>query len=126
MATEKTLEKRKNGNGSVAQQGAQELADRPVLTPAVDIHENEHEYLLVADVPGVSAGSVTIRYDRGELVMQAMRKLDDMEVDYRRSFRVPDVIDPSKIEAKLDHGVLTVHLAKAEDVKPRKIQIKTA
>jgi HSP20 family molecular chaperone IbpA len=126
MADEKTLKKR-NGNGSVAQQqGAQELADRPVLTPAVDIHENEHEYLLVADVPGVSAGSVSIRYDRGELNLQATRKLDDTEVDYRRSFRVPDVIDPAKIEAKLDHGVLTVHLRKAEDVKPRKIEVKTA
>lgn len=133
MAEQKNLEKRKK-SGEPAQRAeaaqpvpAQELADRPAIAPAVDIHEGESEYLLLADVPGVTAGSVSIRYDRGELTLQATRKLDgESEVDYRRSFRVPDVIDASRIEAQLDHGVLVLKLPKAEEVRPRKIEIKSA
>ena len=102
--------------------------------PRVDIFETENELTLYADVPGVKADDVELRYERGELVLQArpdrreqngltlLREYE--EGDYFRVFQIHESIDSAKIEAECKNGVLTVHLPKAEAVRPRQVQVK--
>lgn len=103
------------------------------VTPAVDIYENQDEYLFLVDLPGVTEENVTVRWDRDRLSIEGKRTLKTSgepvaaeypEWDYSRTFRVPDEIDGDNILAKMNQGVLTVHLPKAEAVKPREIQIQ--
>lgn len=124
--------------------GQTDLRNRPEHTrsgtfyrPEVDILEKEDELLIVADLPGCSPDQIDIRFEDGELSIYARVEPRQKEPvhyllreytvgDYFRSFRISEAIDPSKISAEYAHGVLTVHLPKAEEVKPRKIPVKGA
>jgi HSP20 family protein len=103
-------------------------------TPRVDIRETEEESLLLADLPGVKPEDVDVRFDNGELIIDgrcaprhpgANYLLSEYAVgDFYRAFTISEQIDWQKISAELKNGVLTVHLPKAETVKPRKITVK--
>jgi HSP20 family molecular chaperone IbpA len=104
-------------------------------TPAVDIYENEDEILVHADMPGVVKEDISVDIDNGTLSISGVRKLETdgaaayeefMDVEYIRSFSVPQTIDVEKVEAELKNGVLRLHLPKSETAKPRQIEIKTA
>lgn len=104
-------------------------------TPAVDIYENEDEILLHADMPGVLKENVSVDIDNGTLSITGTRKLttkgeaayeEFIDVEYKRSFSVPQTIDVEKVAAELNNGVLKLHLPKSEAAKPRQIEIKTA
>ena len=104
------------------------------FTPRVDIMETEEESLLLADLPGVKPEDVDVRFDNGELIIDgrcaprhqgANYLLFEYGVgDFYRAFTISEQIDWQKISAELKNGVLTVHLPKAETVKPRKITVK--
>jgi HSP20 family protein len=106
------------------------------FTPRVDIMESEEESLLLADLPGVKPEDVDVRFDNGELIIDgrcaprhqgANYLLSEYGVgDFYRAFTISEQIDWQKISAELKNGVLTVHLPKAETVKPRKITVKGA
>lgn len=103
-------------------------------TPRVDIMETEEGSLLVADLPGVKPEDVDVRFDNGELIIDgrcaprhegANYLLSEYGVgDFYRAFSISEHIDSQKISSELKNGVLTVHLPKAETVKPRKITVK--
>ena len=104
-------------------------------TPAVDIYENDDEILLHADMPGVVKEDIVVDIDNGTLSISGVRKLETekaatyeefSDVEYVRSFSVPQTIDVEKVEAELKNGVLRLHLPKSEAAKPRQIEIKTA
>jgi HSP20 family molecular chaperone IbpA len=104
-------------------------------TPAVDIYENEDKILLHADMPGVVKEDISVDIDNGTLTISGVRKLEAegaatyeefTDVEYVRSFSVPQTIDVEKVEAELKDGVLRLHLPKSEAAKPRQIEIKTA
>ena len=113
---------------------AEPTTNRPVVSPAVDIYENEREYLVLADLPGVAHDGVQIRFEGGELSLAASR-LDDKAsdylgneitvADYRRLFRIPETVDSEKIEAKLVDGVLHLVLPKSTRARPRQISVKS-
>lgn len=104
--------------------------------PNVDILERKDELLLIADVPGARSDGVNIDYERGVLTLQAavVPRQDDSRTNYllqeygvgnySRTFQVGEGIDASKISAEISAGVLTVHLPKAEKLRPRKIEVK--
>lgn len=111
----------------------EQVQERPWVAPRVDIYENEHELLLLADVPGVDKGNLRINLDKEQLTLegrveerQAGEPLgwEFQAVDYRRSFIVPAGIDGGKISADLRDGVLSLHLPKSEGLKPRQITVK--
>jgi HSP20 family protein len=93
------------------------------LTPAVDVYENEHELLVVADLPGVTRERLDIHIDPPELRIETKAESAEGTV-WRRSFTLDERIDAAKVSAELKHGVLTVRLPKADEVKPRKIAIR--
>lgn len=103
------------------------------FTPRVDIYETDQELTLFADVPGVSAESVELNFERGELILQARIKRhahagqalvnEYEEGDFYRVFQIHESIDATRIAAECKNGVLTVHLPKAEAVKPRQVKV---
>ena len=107
----------------------------PAVTPLVDIYENDEEILLRTDMPGVDKKDIAINIDNGKLTLGGIRKLESKgsaqweefgNVEYQRTFSVPQSIDVNKIIAELKDGVLSLHLPKSEAAKPRQIEIKTA
>lgn len=122
----------------VARRDAQPAAaavPQGTLFPPVDIVENESGIHLVADLPGVSKEQLGVRVDGENLVIEGTAsvpvaegfELVHQEVRhpaYRRSFTLSRELDASRIEAGLKDGVLTLHIPKAEEARPRRIDVK--
>jgi HSP20 family molecular chaperone IbpA len=105
----------------------------PTVAPLVDILENDDEILLFADMPGVDKKDITINIDNGRLALSGVREVTTVgaanweefgDVEYRRTFSVPQSIDVARVNAELKDGVLLLHLPKSELAKPRQIEIK--
>ena len=104
------------------------------FTPRVDIYETDNELTLFADLPGVTAENVDLRFERGELILQGRVKRrqhpgqvlmsEYEEGDFYRVFQIHESIDSTRIEAECKNGVLTVHLPKAESAKPKQVAVK--
>ncbi len=104
----------------------------PAVAPVVDIYENDDEILLHADMPGVAKEDVTVNVDNGTLAISGVRRFESSgvpkweefgDVEFQRTFSVPQSIDVSKVNAELKDGVLKLHLPKSEAAKPRQIEI---
>ena len=102
------------------------------VLPAVDIYETESGYTLEADMPGVTRDRLEIYLDQNELTLLGRRACPAYESrhyresgagDFRRVFELDPEIDTETITARVENGVLTLHLAKREEVKPRRIAI---
>jgi HSP20 family molecular chaperone IbpA len=105
------------------------------VIPSVDIYENDDEILLHADMPGVTKEDVSVNIDNGTLSLSGVRRFDKKgistweefwDVEYVRSFSIPQSIDVERVEAELKDGVLKLHLSKSEAAKPKMIEIKAA
>lgn len=97
-----------------------ETPRKTVVHPFVDVFENETEFLLVADLPGVSKDELDITAEGNTLALVA--KTETLE--YRRSFALGDDVDLDAVEAKLELGVLEVHLPKRAEARVRRIAIQ--
>jgi HSP20 family protein len=103
------------------------------LTPLANILETTDGYLLEAEMPGVNREGLEITVENGELVIFGRRGelpvkgqplyRESRPSHYRRVFELDPSIDTAKITAKMEHGVLRLHLPKTEAVKPRKIEV---
>jgi HSP20 family molecular chaperone IbpA len=113
---------------------AEQTRPGPVFTPDVDIFETDREITILADMPGVAADSVTIDLRDGVLTLSGDVKpwegpdesdvLVELEIGkYYRQFTLSEVVDQNRIEAKVDDGVLRLHLPKSEKAMPRKITV---
>ena len=105
------------------------------LLPPVDIYEDETGFTLTADLPGVSKERLGVKVNGDNLLIEgdvSVPAPQDMELlyaeilasSYRRSFTLSRELDASKIEANLKDGVLRLRIPKAEEARPRKIEIK--
>ncbi len=115
---------------------AERTRDGRAYLPNCDIIEKSDELLLVADVPGSRPDSIDVNYERGQLTLQARIDPDPDQDrrnyllreygigDFCRTFQIGEGIDASRIEAEIKDGVLTLHLPKADSVKPRRIVVK--
>jgi HSP20 family protein len=102
------------------------------FTPPVDIEETDDAYVIEADLPGVKREDVNIELEGNEL--QVSGEIKQREGKFRRRTRrvgrfelrvvLPDGVDSSGVDAKLEHGVLTVRVPKAEKAQRRKIDVK--
>ena len=106
------------------------------LTLAVNIEENENEYLISAELPGVKKNDVKITFEDGALSISGEKKVEKEENKdnfhrierrygiFSRSFAIPSGIVIDKIDATFKDGVLNVILPKAEEAKPKQIEVK--
>ena len=109
------------------------LAD---FTPAVDISEKDKEYLVKAQLPGVTKNDVKIEFMNGVLTLSGERKFEKEEKDekthriesafgaFTRTFVVPEDVLTEKIAADFKDGILFVHLPKTDIKKPATKTIK--
>lgn len=107
-----------------------------VFTPDVDILERENDYLLTADMPGVDESSLDVTLEKSTLTIYGSMK-EDAEGedscyvcsefggggDFKRVFHLGEEVNPSGIKATVKDGVLSLTVPKAEDVKPKKIEV---
>ena len=109
------------------------LAERTYVSPDVNIFETKDDYVLEAEMPGVDKDGLEItlegnvltiighRYDG--LPKADLRYRESKQLDFRRVFELDPAIDPQRIAAKIEQGILVLHLPKTEKVKPRKIKV---
>lgn len=104
------------------------------VIPLVDFHENENEILLHVEMPGVTRKNITIHVDNGVLTLSGVRTIERKgvseweeikDVEYNRSFSVPQTINTGEVSADLVNGVLALRLPKSKAIKPQTIEIKT-
>ncbi len=106
--------------------------------PLVNISEDRDHLYVRAELPGVKAESLEITIQDSSLILRGERKIptEEKQVNYHRREReagffrrvvaLPARIQADKVEAATKDGILTIKLAKPEEVKPRKIQVKVA
>ncbi len=104
--------------------------------PLVDIVEDTKEYVISAELPGVSKDDVKVTMENGMLTLRGERKFErDNEEQTRhrierfygvfaRSFAMPEDGDPSSVHADMKDGVLRIHMSKSESARPRQIEVK--
>lgn len=96
------------------------------VVPRVDIYESPDGYLVLADLPGVTRDTLEITLEGGELSIAGRRSVADADLEYRRSFHVPQGVDREGVTAQLEGGVLRLALPRAAADKPRKIALSTS
>jgi HSP20 family protein len=90
--------------------------------------------VIEAEMPGVAKEGLEVTLENNELIFVGHRAEEKVEgkpvyresrdADYRRVFELDPAVDTARISAEMKQGVLTLHLPKAERVKPRRIEIK--
>ena len=105
-------------------------------TPTVDVFEDKENLKIVMELPGVTPEDVKISLENQVLTIQGEKRQVAEESSERwhryersygsfeRMFTLPSSVDAERIQAKVENGLLTVTLPKAERAKPREIEIK--
>jgi len=113
-----------------------ESSQQAVWAPRTDLVETDEAYRLHLDVPGVSKEDLNINYKDNQLTISGERasdRTDESEEYVRverpfghfyRSFALPRTVSAENISAGFENGVLTIHVPKTEEVKPRQIEIQ--
>jgi len=109
---------------------------RANLVPRADVLENEKEYRIVIDLPGVANEGLEINLEKQSLIVKAqkagtvpegfeLRRHERAgEVQFSRTFNLGNAVDGDAISAKLDAGVLQITLPKSDVSLPRRIEVK--
>ena len=104
--------------------------------PAVDIVEQETEYLVSLEIPGVDKKDVKINVVNSVLTVKGEKTLEKQQNDknshrneriygaFQRSFTLPSTAKEDHIAASYNNGVLTISIPKAEEAKPKEIEVK--
>lgn len=105
------------------------------ISPALDVHQTADEIVVTAALPGIKPGDVEITLTGQTLQIRGDMKADEkVERDqylyrerrygsFSRQLQLPVRVDGEKTKATFENGVLTLRIPKADEVKPRQIQI---
>jgi HSP20 family protein len=115
--------------------GAESLSD---WTPALDAHEDKDKYVVSTDIPGLKKEDINVSVHDGVLTVSGERK-SEKEVKegtihrteryygkFSRSVSLPAAVRADKVSATYKDGVLTVEIPKAEEAKPKTVEVKVA
>lgn len=109
----------------------------PSCNPLMNVYTNDENAIIQAELPGVKAEEVEISVIGETLNIRGERQGENMdgEVTYHRqerscgkfdrSIQLPFPVNPEKVEAKMTNGILSVTLPRAEEDKPRRIQVRS-
>jgi HSP20 family protein len=113
-------------------------ADLATWAPPVDIYETENELVVKADLPDLHEKDIDIRVTNNTLTIRGERKFEkDINEDnylrieraygsFTRSFSLPNTVNSENIRAEYRNGVLTLHMAKPEESKPKQVKISVS
>jgi HSP20 family molecular chaperone IbpA len=107
----------------------------PRIRPAADILQENEAFYILMDMPGVKSDDLVISADKNTLTVEADTSYEHNQterfienefgnVHYIRKFTLSDAVDANNIKANLKNGLLKLHLPKAEELRPRKIEIQ--
>ena len=97
------------------------------LTPFVDVNESNVAFMISVDLPGIKKSDIEVKVEENTLILIANRHIDKSDNNekfhynerrfgtFSRSFKLPKTVKEEKITAKLDNGVLSIVIPKAED-----------
>ena len=97
------------------------------LRPSVEINESNDAFMISADLPGIKKSDIEVKVEENNLILLAKRYIDNSDTNekfhynerrfgtFSRSFKLPKTVKGEKITAKLDNGVLSIVIPKAED-----------
>jgi len=109
---------------------------RGAWNPSVDIFENKDQLVLEAELPGISPDDVNISIENNVLTIHGERRFEKKDEgdnfhrversygSFTRSFTLPPTVSSENVEANYENGILRLQLAKREEAKPRRIEIK--
>ena len=103
------------------------------IAPAASVREEDGGYMLEVEMPGVNKEGLEISTEGNELTVTGRRSMPTIDgtlihqesrrETFQRSFEIDPSIDVQKIQARIEQGLLTVTLPKADHVKPRRITV---
>jgi HSP20 family protein len=105
---------------------------------ALDVTEDENEFVVKASLPGINPEDIDVTFDDDRLTIKGEIKSDEEKegTHYRlrerrygsfsRSISLPRGIKAEDIQASYDAGILTLHLPKIEEIKPKRIEVQTS
>jgi len=123
----------RNERSERVERRAQPAEQQNWFSPEVNIFETKDGYVLEGEMPGVNKEGLEITLEGNTLTIVGRRDEPALGVNpvyresrnghFRRVFELDPAINTAKISAKMEQGILTLHLRKADQVKPRKIQV---
>ena len=103
--------------------------------PLADVIEKEEAYELYLDMPGVESENLEVVFDQGELSVRGLVMVSTEAADllyqerpaasFSRTFSIAEGIDPEKITARLENGVVIIELGKTAAVLPKRIEVQS-
>jgi len=108
------------------------FADTNTTLPAVNIRENDDEFMIEVAAPGMKKEQIKVDYDNGRLTISSEKKEDKKDkndnytrrefsyMSFQRSFNIAEnLVDGDKIKATYNEGILNISLPKREEIKPK-------
>jgi HSP20 family protein len=104
--------------------------------PVVDLYEDHDQYVVKAELPGMKKEEMEISLHQGNLIISGERKSDSDNTNgetsrserffgrFQRALTLPKPVNSSNVTATYKDGILTVHLPKTEESKPKQIRVK--
>ena len=123
---EEAAERRGRAGGDEAE------IERADWIPSADIYEDEREYMLALDLPGIRRDSLDVSLDDGRLTIRGeraaaegvgVRRAERPQGRFVRTFSLPDAVDRESIAADYKDGVLVLHLPKRAEQQARRVKI---
>jgi HSP20 family protein len=107
-------------------------------SPALDVYDGKDHLVVKVELPGMKKEEIEISLHDGTLTVAGERKVEHEEKDgqsfrseryfgkFQRSLSLPTTVDPNNVKASYKDGILTVELAKAEEAKPKQIEVSVS
>jgi HSP20 family protein len=104
--------------------------------PTVDVRENDKQFVISAELPGLSKDDFKITVENNTLILEGEKKIENEEKaenyyrsersygKFRRAFRLTDTVDSGKIKADYKNGILEIEIPKSEKAQPKHIEVK--
>lgn len=111
--------------------------DTGTWAPAVDIKEEQHQFIVTADIPGVDIGDINVSLENSTLTIHGKRefektenreeysRIERVQGQFYRRFSLPQSADETKIDASYKNGVLQVIIPKKEIAKGMRIEVRS-
>jgi len=120
---------------AMEKKSATQKTERRTIRPVGNICEDKDSVILRLEMPGVSKDGIDVNIDGDTLTVQGKRNpyAEDVRyvvheranADFRAAYTLDQRVDRNKVEAKMENGVLTVKLHLKDEVKPRRIEVKS-
>ena len=106
------------------------------FTPAVDVVEQDNAYVLRAEIPGIAPNEIDVQVENDVLTLRGERKQENQEErdgyrrversygSFSRTFVLPKGTNVEAIEARAEHGVLSISIPKVQTASARKVEVK--